>query len=189
MWMPGDVEAPSLSQWLIVVFFSPLLIIEHKKLDSNPSMMVKLPWKRYPSMAIQSCRPVDYRWNCNIPIMHAIPVWDEALVKHHVHELIKHPPPSLSQRLIVVFFSPLPIIQHKKPDSNPSMMVKSPWKRYPSMATHKLPFNFRMHTNQLDIYLGQLPVHASTVALVLNPMTGRVSTVSRCVQRQFFHDR
>jgi hypothetical protein len=36
---------------------------------------------------------IVHRWNCNIPIMQAGPVWDEALVQH-IHKSTKHPPES-----------------------------------------------------------------------------------------------
>jgi hypothetical protein len=38
-------------------------------------------------------KPVDHRWNCNIPIIRAGPVWNKALVMH-IHESVKHPPES-----------------------------------------------------------------------------------------------
>jgi hypothetical protein len=41
----------------------------------------------------QYCKPIAHRWTCNIPILHAGPVWDKALVKH-VHESLRDPPES-----------------------------------------------------------------------------------------------
>jgi hypothetical protein len=38
-------------------------------------------------------KPVDHWWNCNIPIIRAGTVWDEALVMH-IHGSVKHPPES-----------------------------------------------------------------------------------------------
>jgi hypothetical protein len=47
------------------------------------------------------------------------------------------------------------------------------------MAGGKIPkWNSRV---RLGVYLGQLPVHASTVLLMLNPMTGHVSAQLHCV--------
>jgi hypothetical protein len=65
----------------------------------------------------QYSKPIYHRWNCNIPILRAGPIWNDALIKH-VYCLITN------QWLIVVSLHPAMYIDSKKKALINSMMGK-----------------------------------------------------------------